>query len=79
MRVATSFVLKASWKSYTHRKSSSVSSEVLLKQPVLDHGEDDAAEVLGAADVPVAKHCRRQHAVAVDREIAQPHAQLLGR
>ena len=49
----------------------------LAQHAMIHHREDDAAEVIGAADIPVAQHRRREQAVALDGQIAKPHAQLL--
>ncbi len=45
----------------------------------LDHGVDDATEVLGAHDVPVSEHGRSQHPILEDGVVPQPEAELLAR
>src|SRR5690606_21439430 len=49
----------------------------LAHEAALDHGEDDAAEVVGAGDAPAVEHEAGEHAEAVDGVVSQADAELL--
>jgi hypothetical protein len=46
-------------------------------QPFSDQCENDSAEIIGAANMPVPHHDRGEHSVLLNRKIAQAQTQLL--
>ena len=49
----------------------------LSKEPQIDEHKDDPSKIIGALNIPVAQHNRRQHSILIDREVEQPKAELL--
>src|SRR5437870_248203 len=52
-------------------------ARLLLQPVVLDEGEDDRADVLGAANVPAGKHAFGHETPTLQRDVAHDVAKLL--